>query len=106
MGDGRWAVGNEQWAMDSTQLLEGLRVALRMHIPVHLIGQKTCFWRPTLGVFKVHNAPQCLGGSGVALRMHIPVHLTGQKTCFWRPTMLVFNMHKATQSLGGSGVAL
>ena len=42
----------------------GFRVALCLHIPVHLTTQKACFWRPTMLVFKVHNAPQCLGGSG------------------------------------------
>ena len=87
---------------NATLCLGGLRMALRLHIPVHLTTQKTCFWRPTMLIFKLHNATQCLG-LRMAPHMQIPVHITNQKTYFWRSTMLFFKMHNATKSLGGSG---
>ena len=37
---------------DAKNILEGSRVALQTHIPVHTMGQKRCFWIPGMGVFE------------------------------------------------------
>ena len=67
-------------------------------IPLHTMGQKSCFWRLGMGCIPKGQCLKVSSGSAGAPQTPIPLHTMGQKSCFWIPGMGVFEMGK---NIGG-----
>ena len=60
----------------------GSGVAPQTPLPLHTMGQKSCFWMPKIVVFETHYAKNMVSVLWGAPQTPLPLHTMGQKRCF------------------------